>query len=182
MLSKPYLSRKYISAMSRGFVKEGDQEEAPIVPPRAALPEGEINYVTPAGMEALMHEREELEHQYNKEKESETERRRQNMLIDGKLNLLNERISSARILDPAVQPKNEVRFGATVKLENLAGPLKGKSMELTIVGVDEADLKKQKIAFVAPLARAAMGKKEGEEFELKLAEEQRKLKVIKISY
>jgi transcription elongation factor GreB len=32
--------------MSRGFVKEDDQEETPIVPPRADLPEGVVNYVT----------------------------------------------------------------------------------------------------------------------------------------
>lgn len=168
--------------MSRGFVKEGDQEEAPMVPPRAALPPGEINYVTPTGMEALLKEREKLEKEYNKEKESETERRRQNMLIDGKLNLLNERIKSARILKPQDQPKEEVRFGATVKLENLTGPMKGKSMQLSIVGVDEADLKQQKIAFVAPLAKASMGKKVEEEFELKLGEETRKLKVKEIKY
>lgn len=168
--------------MSRGFVKEGDQEEAPIIPPRAALPDGETNYVTPQGMELLLKEREELEKAYNEREGSETERRRQNMLLDGKLNLLNERIGSARILKPQDQPKDEVRFGAKVKLQNLSGPMKGKSMELTIVGVDEADLKKQKIAFVAPLAKAAMGKKEGEEFELKLGEETRKLKVDKISY
>ncbi len=39
--------------MSRGFVKEEDQEEAPMIPPRAALPDGAINYVTPLGMQQL---------------------------------------------------------------------------------------------------------------------------------
>lgn len=45
--------------MSRGFVKEGDQEETPIIPPRAALPAGATNYVTPTGMELLQAERKE---------------------------------------------------------------------------------------------------------------------------
>jgi hypothetical protein len=36
--------------MSRGFVKE-DEEETPIVPPRADLPEGVVNYVTQGGMD-----------------------------------------------------------------------------------------------------------------------------------
>ena len=49
--------------MSRGFVKEGDQEETPIIPQRAALPVGATNYVTPAGMELLQTEREQLEHE-----------------------------------------------------------------------------------------------------------------------
>jgi transcription elongation factor GreB len=39
--------------MSRGFVKEDDQEEAPIIPPRAALPNGVTNYVTPNGLQEL---------------------------------------------------------------------------------------------------------------------------------
>lgn len=42
--------------MSRGFVKEGDQEDIPIVPPRAYLPDGTINYVTQAGMNELLAE------------------------------------------------------------------------------------------------------------------------------
>lgn len=42
--------------MSRGFVKEDDQEEAPIIPPRAALPSGQTNYVTPNGLKELKEE------------------------------------------------------------------------------------------------------------------------------
>ena len=41
------MSKRYATFnMSRGFVKEDDQEEIPIVPPRANLPEGVPNYVT----------------------------------------------------------------------------------------------------------------------------------------
>ena len=47
--------------MSRGFVKEGDQEETPIIPPRAALPKGATNYVTPTGLQLLLDERKQLE-------------------------------------------------------------------------------------------------------------------------
>ena len=43
--------------MSRGFVKEDDQEEVPIVPQRAFLPEGVQNFVTPAGMDLLLAEK-----------------------------------------------------------------------------------------------------------------------------
>jgi transcription elongation factor GreB len=44
--------------MSRGFVKEDDQEETPIVP-RADLPEGVVNYVTQGGMDELLNEKQE---------------------------------------------------------------------------------------------------------------------------
>lgn len=46
--------------MSRGFVKEGDQEEVPIVIPRANLPDGVTNYVTPNGFEELKQEHKSL--------------------------------------------------------------------------------------------------------------------------
>lgn len=168
--------------MSRGFVKEGDQEEAPMVPPRAALPPTAINYVTPQGYQNLLKERETLEHAYNNREGSDTEKRREAMLIDGKLNLLNERIASARKIDPSDQPHDEVRFGSTFKLKNLNGPAKGKEMQLKMVGVDEADLKQGKIAFVAPLSKAVAGKKVDDEFDLKLGEELRKYRVLSITY
>lgn len=46
--------------MSRGFVKEDDQEEIPIVLPRADLPEGVTNYVTQIGMDELLTEKKML--------------------------------------------------------------------------------------------------------------------------
>ena len=46
--------------MSRAFINEDDLVESPFVPPRADLPMGETNYVTPEGLEALMKEKEEL--------------------------------------------------------------------------------------------------------------------------
>ena len=166
--------------MSRGFVKEGDQEEPPIIPPRAALPAGQTNYVTPAGLEELKKEKQDLEQERASiQAENETEKRRTQALIDGKLQLLNERLTSARLLKPEDQPVDEVRFGASVEIENLGSKQK---QEFQIVGVDEADIKKKKIAFVAPVARALTGKKIGEIAEFKLGNETRKLKVLKISY
>ena len=49
--------------MSRGFVKEDDQEEIPMVPPRAHLPEGVTNYVTQVGMNELLAEKKMLENE-----------------------------------------------------------------------------------------------------------------------
>lgn len=164
--------------MSRGFVKEDDQEEAPIIPPRAALPAGETNYVTPNGLKELKEEEEKLiEERANLDKENETERRRAQAVIDGNLKLLRERISTARVLDPKEQPEDEVRFGALVELKQ-----NGNIQKFQIVGVDEADVKKQKIAFVAPIAKAVTGKKVGDKIDFKLGEETRKLEILKITY
>lgn len=166
--------------MSRGFVKEGDQEEPPMIPPRAALPDGVVNYVTPNGLKQLQQERERLQSEIKKLPiTDERERRRALAVIEGKLKLLNERLQSARMLQPTDQPQEEVRFGASVTLKNQNS---NTTQQFTIVGVDEADVTKGKIAFVAPIARAVTGAKIGETVDFKLGNEIRKLTVLKISY
>ncbi len=164
--------------MSRGFVKEEDQEEAPIISPRAALPPGVTNYVTAVGKQALLNEKKALEtEQKNLPHDNETERRRASMALDGKLKLLNERINSARVIDLKTQPQNEVRFGAKVKFNN------GKqNLTFQIVGVDEADVKQQKIAFTAPIARALIGHKVGETAEFKRGATTQQLHLKEITY
>lgn len=166
--------------MSRGFVREEDQEESVFIPPRAALPSGVTNYVTAFGLQQLQEEKLVLEMERSQmDVVEENERRRTLAVIDGKMNLLQERINSARVLEMRDQPKNEVRFGAKLKLEEV----KSKEMlEFQIVGVDEADVQQQKIAFIAPISRAVTGKKVGELAELNLKGVKRVFKVINIQY
>ena len=164
--------------MSRGFVKEDDQEETPIIPPRAALPTNTINYVTPNGMQQLKAEREALEQERGNLKTTDEQQRRRDLaVINGKMDLLVERIASARIINPKDQPKNEIRFGAQVKLK-----MNGNLQQFQIVGVDEADVTQQKIAFVAPIATAITGKKVGDNVDFKLGSEIRKIEILEISY
>lgn len=166
--------------MSRGFVKEGDQEETPIIPPRAALPVGATNYVTPKGMKLLQAEREQLEHERATLPTTHEQQRRIELAgLNGKLDLLNERMASARVLDPTTQPKEEVRFGATVtyKISTMPTP-----QTFQIVGVDEADLALRKIAFVAPIAVALTGHKVGDVVRFKMGGESRLLEVVYIRY
>lgn len=166
--------------MSRAFVNEDDQEEAPIIPQRANLPEGAINYVTPFGLEQLKLEREELDAEIaDLPQDNETERRREMTVLQGKMELLKERIASARVLDPKEQPQDEVRFGCTVSFRNLSTKA---SQKFAIVGVDEAELKENKISFVAPIAIALTGAKVGEKIEFKLGPEIRMLEILSIIY
>jgi len=169
--------------MSRGFVKEEDQEEPPFIPPRAALPTGVINYVTPEGYQELIKERENLEEKLsNLELKDEKEKRHARATFSGSLNLLNERISSARILKLSEQPQDEARFGARVKFKILTGEQKGTIHQFKLVGVDEADIKENKIAFVAPIARALTGKKVGEIAEISMAGEKQQMEILEIEY
>jgi len=151
--------------MSRGFVKEDDQEEVPIVPQRAYLPEGVTNFVTRTGMDQLLAEKQMLiDEKENLNNTSENEKRIALNFINAKLQLLNRRIAEAKVIDLNEQPQNEIRFGATVKLKT---EVSGDIQVLQIVGVDEADIAKGKISFLSPLARALINKKAGDKITLK---------------
>lgn len=164
--------------MSRGFVKESDQEEPILVPPRANLPENETNYVTPYGKKMLEDEKSALEKQRAElNTKDETERRRELSLIDGKLKLLIERIKTAQVIEPKTQNQTEVRFGATVKFK-----INGNHQEFQIVGVDEANVKEKKIAFISPLAKAMTSKRVGDTFEFKLGNETRNVEILDLKY
>ncbi len=166
--------------MSRAFSKEGDQQELPIIPPRAELPEGVPNYVTPVGLQQLLDEQLELEAQQAAlSKEDTIDANRALVVIDVQLNRLNHRIAKAREINLSEQPADEVRFGATVTLKM------GKQQApqtFQIVGVDEANVKLKKIAFVAPIAKAIMGKKVGEKVEFKLGNEVREVEILGVEY
>jgi transcription elongation factor GreB len=166
--------------MSRGFVKEGDQEEMPIIPPRAAIPPGATNYVTPFGMQLLLEERTALEHERaTLPTAHEQQRRIELAVINGKLELLQDRIASARILELESQPQDEVRFGATITYKILPA---STVHSFQIVGVDEANVAAKKIAFVAPIAVALTGHKVGEVVPFQLENETKKVEIVSINY
>jgi len=166
--------------MSRGFVKEGDQEEVPMVPQRAYLPEGVPNFVTRNGMEQLLAEKEALiQEKENLSITNENEKRLAINFINAKLQLLNNRIAEARIVEPEEEQKNEVTFGAMVTLKNAAS---GKIRTFQIVGVDEADIAGGKVSFISPVARALINKKVGDRITLKSDRSDIVFEVIDISY
>lgn len=166
--------------MSRGFVREDDQEEAPFIPPRAPLPEGVANYVTPRGLELLRAERTALEQERANAAGSDDERRRAQAEVDGRLALLQERINSARVVEPATDHE-EVRFGCTVGLLHVNGPQANAERHWTIVGVDEASVKEQRIAFTSPLARALLGKRVNEVAELNNGPQPQRFRILAIT-
>lgn len=141
--------------MSRGFIKEGDQEEIPMVPPRAYLPKGMPNYVTKEGLNALNKEREDLEN----ERVAASGNYIMSNFIDAKMKLLITRINTAVEVDMTKADKETVSFGAYVKYN-------GRTVR--IVGVDEADYTKGLLSFISPVAKALVGKKVGDKFEIKI--------------
>jgi transcription elongation factor GreB len=166
--------------MSRGFVKEDDQEEVPIVPQRAYLPEGVTNFVTQAGMDQLLAEEQMLiNEKENLSNTNENEKRIALNYINAKLQLLNNRISEAKIVDLKEEPQNEIRFGAIVTLKT---EVSDKIQIFQIAGVDEADIAKGKISFLSPLAKAMINKKVGDKISLKRYREDFVFEIMDIAY
>lgn len=164
--------------MSRGFVKEDDQEEVPLVPPRADLPAGTENFVTQNGMDALLEEKEDLlRQQESLDLSHEKEYRISFNHINAKLQLLNERITSAKIIDQKKLPEDEIHFGVTVTFKNIETNI---NQTFQLVGVDEANISKGKLAFTTPLAKALLHKKVGEKTILKLGEKENIFEIVKI--
>ena len=152
--------------MSRGFIKEGDQEEIPRVPPRAYLPEGVPNFVTKEGLEALKEELRALE----TERANVGDNYIMGNFLDATLKQLVERINSAVEVDLAKANKDIVSFGAWVRYNGRV---------VRIVGVDEADVNKGLISFISPIAKSLIGKKAGDVIELKGSE---KISVEEVSF
>jgi transcription elongation factor GreB len=172
--------------MSRGFVKEDDAQTPPLVPPRAALPPGTPNYVTPNGLALLRTELAALEAERSQAEADHSgldlDRSHRLSLLHGRLALLAGRIASARVIDPATQPPQEVRFGATVVLRIVGGSRAGAERTFTLVGVDEADVATGKLGFVAPLARVLIGARVGSQVVLPLGSQPETVEIIRITY
>jgi len=166
--------------MSRGFVKEDDQEEIPIVRPRAHLPDGVVNYVTQVGMNELLAEKQMLvKEKNNLDSSNEDEKRIALNHINARLQLLNNRIVTAKIIMVNEQAPDEIRFGALIKLKIEAN----KNIQtFQIVGSDEADISKGKISFTSPLAKVLINKRIGDKAILKRGQEDLVFEIIDIAY
>ena len=166
--------------MSRGFVKEDDQEEVPIVPQRAYIPAGATNFVTPSGMNQLLAEQQMLMDEKNDLKNTSDDEKRITLnYINAKLQLLNNRIAEAKVINLKEQPQNEIRFGALITLKTEGGD---KNQTFQIVGVDEANISEGKVSFIAPLAKVLINKKIGDKVKLSQAGKDIVFEIIDISY
>lgn len=99
--------------------------------------------------------------------------------IDRRLGYLGRIMKEAKVVDPArQQARDQVRFGATVELADEEGNLR----VLTIVGDDETDAAAGRIGWSAPIARALIGAREGDERIVRLPSGEKSYEVIEIRY
>jgi transcription elongation factor GreB len=88
-------------------------------------------------------------------------------------------MKSAKVVDPASQSsRDQVRFGATVEVADE----QDERRNLTIVGDDEADAGAGRIGWSAPLARALIGARVGDERVVRLPAGEKSYEVVGIRY
>jgi transcription elongation factor GreB len=98
--------------------------------------------------------------------------------IDRRLAYLARVMKAAKVVDPASQARDQVRFGATVEL---ADEDENRRL-LTIVGDDETDAGAGRIGWSAPLARALIGARVGDERVVRLPNGEKSYEVLAIRY
>ena len=100
--------------------------------------------------------------------------------IEGRIQEIEGKLSAFQIIDPAdLHADGKVVFGATVELEDEAS---GTKVKYQIVGVDEADLKLGLINIGSPIARALIGKVQGDSAEVQAPGGIKHYEVIAVSY
>ena len=106
--------------------------------------------------------------------------REQQGFTEGRINDIESKLSNAQIIDVSkITNEGKVIFGATV---TLAAIDHDAVVTYQIVGEDEADIKHQKISFTSPIARAIIGKFEGDEVEVKAPQGAVTYEITKVEY
>ena len=97
--------------------------------------------------------------------------------MQARINVLRDKLSRAVLIDPSQFPKDEVAFGATVRVKDLNF---GDEEEFTLVGAGEEDYDTGKILITSPLAQGLVGKKIGDRVEIVVPQGTLKFEILEI--
>jgi len=181
--------------MSKAFTKEsdsGDDDDDVALP---ALPQGTKNYLTPQGYARL---RSELMGLLDEERPKVVEvvswaakngdrsengdylyGKKRLREIDRRIRFLTKRLDIAEVVDPSAHHgHDQVFFGATVTYANH----KGDERTITIKGIDEADNQKGEVSWIAPIARALLKARVGDEVSLQTPGGIEHIEVLDVTY
>jgi len=98
--------------------------------------------------------------------------------IDRRLRFLRDRIENAQVIDPNTITSEKIVFAAVVTLQDE----NGEQRTFQIVGEDEIDTKENKISWKAPMAKALLGKKVGDEVKIRRPAGEAFFEVLKVEY
>jgi len=99
--------------------------------------------------------------------------------IEGRISELDDKLARADVIDVSKLSGVKVRFGATVTIADVDTE---EEQTYKIVGEDEADVKQGKISVTSPIARALIGKEEGDEAEVAAPAGARAYEIVKVVY
>ncbi|MBW8828733.1 MAG: transcription elongation factor GreB [Burkholderiales bacterium] len=183
--------------MNKAFTREsdadGDDDDGDITLP--ALPSGTKNYVTPAGYARL---REELMTLLDVERPKVVEvvswaakngdrsengdylyGKKRLREIDRRIRFLTKRLDIAEVVDPSAHHgRDQVFFGAKVTYSNQ----NGDERTITIKGIDESDSSQGEVSWIAPISRALLKARVGDEVSLVTPGGVEKIEVIEVEY
>ncbi len=183
--------------MNKAFTREadGDDDDADEGVGAPALPQGVRNYLTPEGYQRLRAEllglldderpkivevvswaakngdrSENGDYLYGKKRLRE---------IDRRIRFLTKRLDIAEVADPSVHHgADQVFFGATVRYVNQ----RGEERSVTIKGVDEADNLHGEVSWIAPIARALLKARVGDEVALMTPAGPDRIEILAVAY
>ncbi len=181
--------------MSKAFTRENDADDDDDEVGLPALPQGTKNYITPQGyarlraelMALLDDERPKIveivswaakngdrsengDYLYGKKRLRE---------IDRRIRFLTKRLDIAEVVDPSAHHgHDQVFFGATVTYANRAGD----ERTITIKGIDESDSSQGEVSWIAPIARALLKAKVGDEVSLMTPGGPETIEVVEVRY
>ena len=106
--------------------------------------------------------------------------RDQQGFIEGRIKEIEHRLGHTEIIDVSKLPQTgKVVFGTTVELEGTAD---GVRVTYQVVGEDEADIRQGLIAITSPIARALVGKEEGDTVDVQAPGGVRSYEIVKVRY
>ena len=184
--------------MNKAFVREPEggaddaDEEVAGLPP---LPAGARNYITPEGYRRL---REELMALLDVERPKMVEivswaasngdrsengdylyGKKRLREVDRRIRFLSKRLEHAEVVDPATrEATDQVFFGATVTVADADG----QESTYAIVGIDEADAGRGRIAWISPMARALLKAREGDTVSVQTPDGKREVEIVEVRY
>ena len=182
--------------MSKAFTRESDAEdEDDDGAGPAPLPAGTRNYLTPAGFRRL---RDELTQLLDAERPKVVETvswaakngdrsengdylygKKRLREIDRRIRFLTKRLEIAEVADPSAHHgSDQIFFGATVTYANEAG----EERTVTIKGIDEADALAGEVSWIAPVARALLKARVGDEVTLLTPAGPQRIEVVEVRY
>jgi transcription elongation factor GreB len=153
--------------VSKAFTRESDDapEGPSVLRPAAVLPPGAKNYVTPDGARRWRAELERLEQQGAAADSSA-------------LGRLRRCLASIVVVETPAEPHLQVRFGANVILRDRTGA----EFTYRIVGVDEADIDRDWVSWLSPIAKALMNRSVGETVRFRVPAGERVWEIVRVTY